>query len=177
MSEEKNNMAIAGFVCSIVGFFTAGIASIAGLILSIIGLKKSNVNNEKYKVYAIIGLILSIIKIIITVLTIAFIILITKDVSFLNNAFKEKEPTLVESNLVIEEDEAYVIGKVHNDTGKDINYYSIYFETYDEEGNITGTCTTYIDSIPKKKNWKFEAYCDASVKNIKTYVKKDAPTF
>lgn len=177
MNEEKNSFAIAGFICSIVGFLMVGIASIAGLILSIIGLKKSNINNEKYKVYALVGLILSIIKIIIMALTVAFVILMIKDVSLLDNVFKEKEPTLVESNLVIEEDTAYITGKIYNDTGKDIDYYSVYFETFDDEGNITGTCSSYIDRIPKNKTWKFEAHCDASIKNIKNYTKNEVPTF
>ena len=40
--QPKNNMALAGFICSLSGLVTCGIVSIVGLVLSIIGLKKDD---------------------------------------------------------------------------------------------------------------------------------------
>ena len=57
-ADSSNGMAIAGLVCGIAGFFTCGIAGIAGLICSIIGLKKSRETGTG-RGLAIAGIILS----------------------------------------------------------------------------------------------------------------------
>jgi len=67
----KNNMALAGFICSISGFITCGIVSIVGLILSIIGLNKSKELNGEGKGLAIAGIVIGVIETI-SIVVIAF---------------------------------------------------------------------------------------------------------
>lgn len=64
-TEEKNGIAVAGFVISLLGFH------IISLILSIIGLKRSKEKNGKGKGLSIAGIVISIIGMIFTLLILA----------------------------------------------------------------------------------------------------------
>ncbi len=71
VSAPKNNMALAGFICSISGLITCGIVSIVGLILSIVGLNKSKELNGEGKGLAIAGIVIGAIETI-SIIIIAF---------------------------------------------------------------------------------------------------------
>ncbi len=58
----RNDMALAGFICSISGFITCGIVSIVGLFLSISGLKKANELNGDRKGLAIAGIVMGAVE-------------------------------------------------------------------------------------------------------------------
>ncbi len=66
----KNNMALAGFICSLVGFITCGIVSIVGFVLSIIGLNKSKQLNGEGKGFAVAGIVIGAIEIVVTIIVI-----------------------------------------------------------------------------------------------------------
>lgn len=55
---KTNGLAIAGFVCSIVGWFCCGITSIIGLILSIVALSQIKNRQEGGKGLAIAGIVI-----------------------------------------------------------------------------------------------------------------------
>lgn len=81
VSEKKNGLAIAGFVCSLCGFVTCGLTSFVGLILSIVGLVKSKDYNENGKGLSIAGIIIGAIFILIYILIFGLGIIGTEDTS------------------------------------------------------------------------------------------------
>lgn len=56
--QKTNSLAIAGFVCSIMGFFCCGIPALVGLILSIVGYSQIKSRNEGGKGLAVAGIII-----------------------------------------------------------------------------------------------------------------------
>ena len=76
MKEEKNEIAIIGFVFSLIGYITIGVSSIIGLILSIIGLRKSKRLDNKNKSFAVAGIVLSIVRLIIVIVLIVLFVLL-----------------------------------------------------------------------------------------------------
>ena len=70
---KTNGLAIAGFICSLVGFLCCTISAVVGLVLSIIGLNKIKTTGEKGKGLAIAGIILGAIGVIVSILTTIFI--------------------------------------------------------------------------------------------------------
>jgi len=66
--EQKNGMAIAGFVVSLISFICCGSFALIGLILSIVGLVNSKKMNGEGKGLAIAGIILSSIGIVLSIL-------------------------------------------------------------------------------------------------------------
>ena len=75
--QKTNSLAIAGFVCSIMGFFCCGIPALVGLILSIVGYSQIKSRNEGGKGLAvagiIIGAVLPVLMIVFYVLTSLFL--------------------------------------------------------------------------------------------------------
>ncbi len=67
-TSSTNGMAIAGFICAIIGF------NIVGLILSIVGLSNAKKTNGSNKGLAIAGIIISIVRMIIYVIWFAVLI-------------------------------------------------------------------------------------------------------
>ncbi len=63
VNTEKNTFAVIGFSLGLLSIFFAsiGLIPIAGIITSLVGIYKSGKLNGKGKIYAIIGLLLSII--------------------------------------------------------------------------------------------------------------------
>jgi len=59
-NNQRNGLALAGFLCSIFGLFTCGFASIVGIVLSAIGLHIANETGDR-RGLAIAGLVISII--------------------------------------------------------------------------------------------------------------------
>ena len=55
---KTNGLAVAGFVCSIVGWFCCGITSIIGVILSIVALSQIKNRQEGGKGLAIAGIVI-----------------------------------------------------------------------------------------------------------------------
>ena len=74
VSAPKNNMALAGFICSISGLITCGIVSIVGLILSIVGLNKSKELNGEGRGLAIAGIVIGAIETISVIIITFFMI-------------------------------------------------------------------------------------------------------
>ncbi len=64
ISESDNGIAIAGFICAIFGL------NIIGLILSAIGISNANKNGGKNKGLAIAGVIISCIRLVISIIII-----------------------------------------------------------------------------------------------------------
>lgn len=56
--QKTNSLAIAGFVCSVMGFFCCGIPALVGLILSIVGYSQIKSRNEGGKGLAVAGIII-----------------------------------------------------------------------------------------------------------------------
>ena len=56
--QKTNSLAIAGFVCSIMGFFCCGIPALVGLILSIVGYSQIKSRNEVCKGLSVAGIII-----------------------------------------------------------------------------------------------------------------------
>jgi uncharacterized membrane protein YvbJ len=67
-AQQKNGLAIAGFVVSLVSFVCCGSLAIIGLVLSIVGLVNSKKMNGEGKGLAIAGIILSSIGIVFGIL-------------------------------------------------------------------------------------------------------------
>ena len=67
-STKTNGLAIAGFIISLVAAFSFGSSSLLGLILSIIGLTQINKSNDKGKGFAIAGIVISSIMLIVSIL-------------------------------------------------------------------------------------------------------------
>ncbi len=89
VASPKNNMAIAGFVCSLCGLITCGIVSIVGLILSIVGLKKSGEMNGEGKGLAIAGVVIGAIETVLMIITIIFLIIVVASASTYENIFSD----------------------------------------------------------------------------------------
>lgn len=84
VNKKSNNMAIIGFVTSLIFPFFCGYASFLGLIFSIIGLVNANKNDGEGEGFAISGIVISSVLIIMIILSIIFGIVIshtTKDAS------------------------------------------------------------------------------------------------
>lgn len=77
VNKKSNNMAIIGFVTSLVFPFFCGYASFLGLIFSIIGLVNANKNDGEGEGFAISGIVISSVLIIIIILSIIFGIVIS----------------------------------------------------------------------------------------------------
>lgn len=73
VQNESNNVAVAGFILSLIGFH------IVGLILSIVGLKKSKEKNNKGKGLSIAGIVISSVGIIFITIIIAVLLISIKD--------------------------------------------------------------------------------------------------
>lgn len=58
--QNQNGLAIAGFVCSLVGLFL-GFVAVLGIIFSAIGLSKSNNQGAPHRGMAIAGLVIGIV--------------------------------------------------------------------------------------------------------------------
>ena len=69
-NQDKNGMAIGGFVWSLVGFLCCQLVTPVGLILSIIGLSKAKQMNGNGKGLAIAGVIIGAIGVVVFILTI-----------------------------------------------------------------------------------------------------------
>lgn len=65
---QTNKFALAGFILSIISVFTNGLFLWLGLIFSIIGLIDCKQRNQKGKTYAIIGIVISAIYIILGII-------------------------------------------------------------------------------------------------------------
>lgn len=66
-NKDRNGMAVAGLVCSLIGIGTCGIMSIVGVVLSAIGIKKANDTGDRLGI-AVAGLIVGIIGTILTII-------------------------------------------------------------------------------------------------------------
>ncbi len=173
MKDSKNEIAIIGFICSICGYFSAGLTSIFGLVLSIIGLKKSKKLNGSNKTFAKVGIVLSIIQILLIVLFVFFLILLDGDFKMFNGNRKKDYRITEERKYIDEQNVVYIEGKLTNISNDKLKNINISYTTYDEEKNITGNCSTYVEEVPKKRTWKFTASCDAIEKNIVTFKLKE----
>ena len=80
---NENGIAIAGFVCALIGF------NIVGLILSIIGLSNTKKYNAKNKGFAIAGIIISIIKIILLIFIVTLLVLIPKISRSIDQSYRD----------------------------------------------------------------------------------------
>jgi hypothetical protein len=85
MHQPKNGLAIAGFVCGIIGVFTTWVLiglpfSIVGLVLSLVGMRRS-----EGKGMAITGLVLSMIGVVIAVTLFVLIIIFNIQYSGIQN--------------------------------------------------------------------------------------------
>lgn len=79
LPEYKPTNSIGGFILALLGFITCGLTSLFGLILSFIGFHDSRKAGKK-DVYAIAGLIISTIPILLVSVTIILTLLFAKDV-------------------------------------------------------------------------------------------------
>lgn len=66
---KTNGLAIAGFVCSLIGFLCCTISAVVGLILSIIGLNKIKTTGENGRGLAIAGIILGAIGVVVSIIS------------------------------------------------------------------------------------------------------------
>lgn len=89
-STHSNGKSIAGFICAICGLFTLGISSIVGLILSIVGLSESKKRGETDG-FALAGIIISAVVIVLTLLV--FIISILTVSTVANSVYSSVDTT------------------------------------------------------------------------------------
>lgn len=171
--EEKNELAIIGFACSIFGYVTGGLTSIVGLILSIIGLKKAKKLEENNKTFAVVGIILSILQILAIIAFISFFIIIDKGYTLFGGDPKDKYVVVEEQKYVSEDNEVSITGKLTNISAKKLSNINIEYITYDEEGNITGSCSEWLEELPSKKTWKFDAICTAPDRDVAKFKRKE----
>ena len=168
-SGNKNGIAIAGFVCSIVGFFTCGVTSIVGLILSIIGLNKSKESDGNGKGMAVAGIVLSSIIIFTFIILFATGVMASMLSSSTSTSKENKSKTKNQSQKVEkfsyeitnEYDEYsthYIEGVVTNNKDKDYSYVGIEFICYDSEGNNLGTAIDNTNNLLGNQTWKFKAF-------------------
>lgn len=173
MKDNKNEIAIIGFICSLCGYFSAGLTSIVGLILSIIGLKKSKKLDGSNKIFAKIGIILSALQILLIILFILFFMLLDNDFRLFGRDRKNDYKIIEEKKYIDEQSAVYIEGKLTNISDSKLKNINITYTTYDVEKNITGNCSAYIEEVPKNSTWKFSASCDALDKNIVTFKRKE----
>lgn len=173
MKDSKNDIALIGFACSICGLISMGIISIVGIVLSIIGLNKSKKLDGKNRSYALTGLILGIVEVIICILVVILLIVAFSSEDIMDEEINEKKLknyNITDIQKYVDEDNiVYIEGILKNNNKKTVYYIDINYETYDEENNITGYCNAYIDKLEKNKTWKFSATCDAKSKDILSY--------
>ncbi len=167
--KKNNEIALVGFVCSICGFLSMGIISIAGIVLSIIGLKNAKKQEGKNKSYALAGLIIGIAQVIMCAFLLVFIIL-TINNEMLDSKINKSDYKIIESiKKVDKEGLVYIEGKMKNIGKKDINYINILYETYDIDGNLTGNCNANISRLKPNKTWQYVAFCDAKTNNVNSF--------
>ena len=171
--EDKNEIAIIGFICSIFGYATVGLTSIVGLVLSIIGLKKSKELKGKNKIFAIVGILLAILNILAITAFILFILFADNGYSIFGGDHKNDYKIVEQYKYTNEDGNISIDGKLTNISKRKLTYINMTYTTYDAEGNITGTCSAYLDELPKGKTWKFSATCDADARNISKYKLKE----
>lgn len=173
MKDSKNDIALVGFACSICGFISMGIISIVGIVLSAIGLKNAKKLDGKNRSYALAGLILGIVEVVICILVVILLIVAFSSEEIIDEKITEnklKKYNITDTQKYVDEDNiVYIEGILKNNNKKTVYYIDIHYETYDEDNNITGYCNAYIDKLEKQKNWKFSAACDAKPKDISSY--------
>ena len=80
---------------------------------------------------------------------------------------------LIESKKTNDSVFAYIEGKVKNNTDKEYSYVQVIFNTYDKDGNTTGTCIDNNSGLNPNGTWKFKAICDAKSSDIAKFDLKD----
>ena len=178
--KQKNELAFAGMICSIIGFL--GVTALSGIILSIFGLKKSKDLDGLGKKEAIIGIVLGIIFTIIFIPAVIFLDKKSleevnskekyKDVSTSTNK-KGKETKNKEENTSQKEPQDrfsytiekqynttfayYVEGTVTNNRDMTDSYIAIEFTCYDSEGNNLGRAFDNNTNLIGHETWKYKA--------------------
>ena len=143
--QPKNNMALAGFICSLSGLVTCGIVSIVGLVLSIIGLKKAGEMNGDGKGLAIAGIVIGAIETLAMIgVIILFIIIFTISPSAFDT-FSNHDNTMNE---------------VYNKIGCDSYYCEVaydgsYLEIDTNPGDLDDYSSTVAWDMVKKANEEF----------------------
>lgn len=117
--KKNNSLSIAGFICSLVGLLTCGITSLIGLILSIIGISSSKKNGEKDP-FALAGIIISVIPLVILIFLLVIGVLTSKDVKVADFSTMSKEEAV----------------KWCDNNDADCYFYEEYSDTVEEGGFI-----------------------------------------
>lgn len=63
----------------------------------------------------------------------------------------------------------YIEGVVKNLTSKEYSYVQIEFNTYDNDGNVIGSCLDNINNFDANGTWKIKAICSGEPSKIKSY--------
>ena len=117
--KKNNSLSIAGFICSLVGLLTCGITSLIGLILSIIGISSSKKNGEKDP-FALAGIIISVIPLVILIFLLVIGVLTSKDIKVADFSTMSKEEAV----------------KWCDNNDVDCYFYEEYSDTVEEGGFI-----------------------------------------
>ena len=67
----------------------------------------------------------------------------------------------------------YIEGTLKNNTDYNYSYVQITFNTYDQDGNIVGSCLDNMNNFDKHGTWKFEAMCSGDSQDVKSYKLKE----
>lgn len=185
--KKNNSLSIAGFICSLVGLLTCGITSLIGLILSIIGISSSKKNGEKDP-FALAGIIISVIPLVILIFLLVIGVLTSKDIKVAdfstmtkseavewcdnNDAdcsfYEEYSDTVKEGSFIRQSKSA----------GSEMSSYesiNIYYSKGKEEQNATPAPTTSSESTPKTQNVNekyslVEDYISPESNDFSTYI-------
>ncbi len=113
-------------------------------------------------------------KIIGTILIVVGICLIISQCANIGESVKELE----NSKFTLTDDHGYsdeygfayyIEGTVKNNTNKKYSYVQITFNTYDEAGNVIGSCLDNINNLEANGTWKIQAICSGDAKSVKSY--------
>ena len=94
------------------------------------------------------------------------------------DSFKETAQDIENSKFTLTDDHGYsddygfayyIEGTVKNNTNKKYSYVQITFNTYDEAGNVIGSCLDNINNLEANGTWKIKAICSGDANSVKSY--------